>query len=151
MDLVKEKSVTIKRKRGRPRKNPPEEQNIDNNIELTEESGMHPCNVPGPESTRNENVTENEPGTSTEERTGYYSRNLFENINRNDFNFDGVSLLNQQPNRGRSFMDLSNVLPNFDPVDNGVDVNQWIEKIEEYKDMYMSDDLATRHYALSKL
>ena len=48
-------------------------------------------------------------------------------------------------------MDLSKVLPTFEPVNVNADIYQWIDKIEEYASMYGWDELATKHYALSKL
>ncbi|KAJ8914430.1 hypothetical protein NQ315_017526 [Exocentrus adspersus] len=43
------------------------------------------------------------------------------------------------------------VLPEFDPVKGDISINQWIEKIEEYGEVYDWDDVAIKHYALSKL
>jgi hypothetical protein len=51
----------------------------------------------------------------------------------------------------RYFKNIDEVLPNFDPVKEDISVNQWIDKIEEYAEIYDWDDLAIRHFGLSKL
>ena len=51
----------------------------------------------------------------------------------------------------RHFRGVASVLPEFDPVSNDLTVEDWIEKIEEYGDLYNWDEIAIRHYALSKL
>ena len=54
-------------------------------------------------------------------------------------------------NSGRFFSDVSEVLPEFDPVKNNIDIIQWMDKIEECGELYNWDDTAIRHYGLSKL
>lgn len=51
----------------------------------------------------------------------------------------------------RHFRDLASVLPAFDPVTADLTIEQWISKIEEFGDLYHWDDVAVRHYALTKL
>lgn len=48
-------------------------------------------------------------------------------------------------------MDLTKSLSSYDPVEGKVDIRQWMDKIDEYAEMYEWDDLANKHYALSKL
>lgn len=47
--------------------------------------------------------------------------------------------------------DMSNVLPEFDPIKSIITIDQWIDKIEEYAIMYEWDDVSVQHFALSKL
>ncbi|KAK2577570.1 hypothetical protein KPH14_012732 [Odynerus spinipes] len=51
----------------------------------------------------------------------------------------------------RHYREVTSVLPDFDPVKGNLTINQWIEKIEEYGDMYQWDEITVRHYALSKM
>ncbi|XP_076291058.1 uncharacterized protein LOC143214206 [Lasioglossum baleicum] len=53
--------------------------------------------------------------------------------------------------RSRHFRDTTSVLPAFDPVTNELTIEEWIEKMEEYGDLYNWDEVAIRHYALAKL
>ncbi|XP_053971568.1 uncharacterized protein LOC128872663 [Hylaeus volcanicus] len=51
----------------------------------------------------------------------------------------------------RYFRNLATVLPAFDPVVGEFTIDEWIEKIEQYGDLYQWDEIAVRHYALMKL
>ncbi|KAK9719469.1 hypothetical protein QE152_g22645 [Popillia japonica] len=42
-------------------------------------------------------------------------------------------------------------LPDYDPVKNVISISEWIHKIESYAELYDWDDIAIRHYGLSKL
>lgn len=65
---------------------------------------------------------------------------------------EGQSISAEEESRGpRYFRDMDEVLPVFDPVKDEIDVNQWIDKIEEYGTIYNWDDVTIKHFALSKL
>ncbi|KAJ8938227.1 hypothetical protein NQ314_011556 [Rhamnusium bicolor] len=49
------------------------------------------------------------------------------------------------------FQNVHTILPEFDPVKNNISILLWIEKIEEYGELYDWDEVAVKHYALSKL
>lgn len=51
----------------------------------------------------------------------------------------------------RVFHDVNKVLPDFDPVSDALSINAWLDKIEEYGELYNWDDVAMKHYGLSKL
>lgn len=51
----------------------------------------------------------------------------------------------------RHFHDVMKILPEFDPVKNELSIKQWIDKIEEFGDLYSWDEVAVKHYGLSKL
>lgn len=46
---------------------------------------------------------------------------------------------------------MHNILPEFDPVIGNIDINQWIDKIEEFGELYDWDEVSIKHYALGKL
>lgn len=51
----------------------------------------------------------------------------------------------------RHYRDVSRVLPKFNLVRDDITIDQWIDKIEEYGEFYLWDELAVKHYAISKL
>lgn len=51
----------------------------------------------------------------------------------------------------RYFQNVHTVLPEFDPVKGEIDISLWIEKIEEFGELYDWDEVAVKHYGLSKL
>ena len=51
----------------------------------------------------------------------------------------------------RWFRNVSDVIPEFDPVKKDISIVDWIDKVEECGERYNWDDLAIRHYALVKL
>lgn len=51
----------------------------------------------------------------------------------------------------RWMSDLHEILPTFDPTKADVDIESWIEKMEEYAALYAWNEVAKKHYALIKL
>ena len=47
--------------------------------------------------------------------------------------------------------DVGAILPEFDPVKNEIGVDEWIEKVEEYGEIYEWTDMEICHYALLKM
>lgn len=142
MESIVENTIQEKRKRGRPRKNHLEEVAHETGVEENQEMQDNP--VPsGSREPQVENVIERNA----------LAQGLTNHTPLLDLepDFGGLSLLNSAQNRTRNFMDLSRVLPGFDPVKGDIDIYRWIDKIEEYADMYGWDDLSIKHYALSKL
>lgn len=158
-------STPVKKKRGRPKK--VQVHAIDNSSILEARNDMHRT----PRQT-DPLVTDGDVNTDAGNQVPINNTNLIDevvndeeerflgnnqggasllNLNADFPGLDRLSLMNNYPNQTRGFMDLSKVLPGFDPVTGRVDIHQWIDKIEEYADMYGWDDLATKHYALSKL
>ena len=136
-----------KKRRGRPRKIATD---LDTEIpELNECSRMHRTPPPGIRETDQEHVEVNT--VIHENRQHASTGGLMMDADGNFPDLAQLSLLEEPQRRVRSFMDLSKVLPNFAPVNVNADIYQWINKIEEYASMYGWDELATKHYALSKL
>ena len=50
-----------------------------------------------------------------------------------------------------SFRYVAEMLPEFDPVQENIDVAQWIDKVEECGELYNWDETAIKHFGLSKL
>jgi transposase InsO family protein len=59
--------------------------------------------------------------------------------------------LSNEAGEPRHFRNVSDVLPDFDPVRGSITIERWIDKIEEYGELYNWDDVAIKHYGLSKL
>ena len=78
------------------------------------------------------------------------------NLEREEISDDSRSTLKVQERRdrmpdgerGRSFREMENVLPAFYPVKEEMNIDEWIEKIEIFEQLYGWDDVAKIHYAL---
>lgn len=72
-------------------------------------------------------------------------------INNQD---EGQNVVYQVMNQNlgyKHFSIIQDVLPSFDPVKNDLKINHWIEKIEEFGELYDWDEVTIKHYALAKL
>lgn len=131
---------TIKKKRGRPRKIQIDAITESRSVgEETDEIMQR--TLPPPPMARGEQDRPPSPAENIDQHEP--DQNLPE--------LDRLSLFNNVQPRTRTFGDLSRVLPTFDPITEDLNIHQWIDKIEEYADMYGWDDLAIKHYGLSKL
>ncbi|KAK9692610.1 hypothetical protein QE152_g35042 [Popillia japonica] len=74
-----------------------------------------------------------------------------ENINQSQEDVQGVQYVLATGNTHRYFQNVEHVLPDYDPVKNVISISEWIHKIESYAELYDWDDIAIRHYGLSKL
>ncbi|XP_077275167.1 uncharacterized protein LOC143904389 [Temnothorax americanus] len=70
-----------------------------------------------------------------------------ERDNRDNHTGDGTT----NGNGPRYFRDVHEALPKFDPVIGDISIEDWINKIEEFGELYNWDDVAIRHYGLVKL
>lgn len=91
---------------------------------------------------------------STENVKGDADSELPKNdINRSDGDNGGPN--GQTQNGGvhvhRMFHNVGDALPAFDPVKDDINILDWIDKIEEYGDLYDWDEIAIKHFALMKL
>ncbi|KAJ8937455.1 hypothetical protein NQ314_011844 [Rhamnusium bicolor] len=68
--------------------------------------------------------------------------------NRTEIDADTMDGVDVSP---RYFQNVHTVLPEFDPVKNNITISLWINKIEEFGELYDWDEVAIKHYALSKL
>lgn len=57
----------------------------------------------------------------------------------------------REPHVRRIFHDVEDALPGFDPVEDDMNILDWIDKMEEYGDLYEWDEVAITHFALMKL
>lgn len=73
---------------------------------------------------------------------GTWNRVPSSGVNPNFPDVGRKSMFDNSQARARNFMDLSKILPSFDPVVGDEDINRQIDKVEEYMDMYGWDDLA---------
>lgn len=62
-----------------------------------------------------------------------------------------VQIENEKPHVHRIFHNVGDALPDFDPVKDDINILDWIDKMEEYGDLYDWDEVAIKHFALSKL
>ena len=140
-------TLQAKKRRGRPRKI---ETDLDTEIpELNECSRMHRTPPPGIRETQREHIEAN--AVIPENRQHVSTGTSMMDADGNFPDLAQLSLLEEPQRRVRSFMDLSKVLPNFELVNLNANIYQSIDKIEEYVSMYGWDEIATKHYALSKL
>lgn len=58
---------------------------------------------------------------------------------------------NEKTHVHRIFHNIGDALPNFDPVKDEINILDWIDKMEECGDLYNWDEVAIKHFALSKL
>ena len=70
---------------------------------------------------------------------------------RNKMSTGGENMQTHGSGIGWSFRDISELLPEFDPVKENIDITQWISKVEECGEIYGWDDVAIRHFGLAKL
>jgi len=53
--------------------------------------------------------------------------------------------------QGNKFLMLDNVIPEFEPMNKGQTIHNWLNKVEECVKMYEWDSDQTVHYAMPKL
>lgn len=64
----------------------------------------------------------------------------------------GIDSINSDTTQHRRWLaDMTTVVPEFDPVNGTLTIDQWIDKVEEYAVLYEWDDVAIQHFALTKL
>lgn len=78
-----------------------------------------------------------------------------ENLNHNEVSGGGVNegqnVVYTVMNNPKYFHNVQDVLPSFDPVKDDIKISLWIEKLEEFGELYDWDEVTIKHYALAKL
>lgn len=62
-----------------------------------------------------------------------------------------VKTMTSNRTEGNKFPILGNVIPEFDPMNKGQTIRNWLNKVEECARMYRWDSDQTVHYAMPKL